>query len=95
VTNLKTERQYLKSRLDREMVSNILTFVGYNINRQYKFKIREEEHTPSASIRSDGYIKDFGDGWGGDLVAFLHEKKGLSLKDAIEYIKNCIGENND
>ena len=90
--NLKQLRAKLKAQLDRDNVEQILSFIGYQITRDHKFKIRDEEKTPSASIRHDGYIKDFGgDGFGGDIVSFLHEIHGETLSDALYFSCDCLG----
>lgn len=90
--DLKILRQQIKDSIDREQTAEILTLSGYEINRQFKFSIREER-TPSASIRNDGLITDFGDDWSGDIVALLHERRGLSLKDATIYVCDHMGIN--
>ena len=88
--DLKQLRAELKQSLDREKVTDILSFIGYEVRRDFKFAIRDEK-TPSASINNDGYIKDFGSGWGGDIIALLHEHHGQTLKDATLYIASCLG----
>ena len=90
--DLKQLRATLKAQTSRENVEQILTFIGYSVTRDHKFKIRDEERTPSVSIRHDGYIKDFGgDGFSGDIVAFLHEVRGQTLPDATKYVADCLG----
>lgn len=91
LVDLKQLRSQIKESLDREKVADILSFIGYTIQRDYKFKLREDEKTPSASIAPDGSIKDFGSGWYGDIVALLHEHHGQTLKDATLYIASCLG----
>ena len=88
--DLKELRRQIKLSLDREKVKAMLEVLGYEVDRDYKFAIREE-NTPSASIRRDGYIKDFGDGWGGDIVAFLHERRNIELKEATIWVARCLG----
>ncbi len=88
--DLKQLRVQLKQSLDREKVADILSFIGYEVRRDFKFAIRDEK-TPSASINNDGYIKDFGSGWGGDIIALLHEHHGQTLKDATLYVASCLG----
>ena len=89
--DLKQLRAEIKSVSDREKTAELLSFIGYEIRRDFKFKIREEERTPSASIDRNGNIKDFGSGWYGDVVALLHEHHGQTLKDATIYIASCLG----
>ncbi len=85
MTDLKILRQMIKDSIDREQTAHILTGLGYEVGRDWKFTLREER-TPSSSIRQDGLITDFGDDWSGDIVALLHEKRSLSLKDATLFV---------
>lgn len=89
--DLKQLRAQLKQELNQEKVIDLLSFIGYEINRNYKFKLRTGEDTPSASISKDGYIKDFGSGWGGDVISLLHEHHGQTLKSATCWVADCIG----
>ncbi len=88
---LKILRQMIKDSMDREKAADVLSFIGYEVRRDFKFKLREDEKTPSASIDRNGNIKDFGSGWYGDIIALLHEHHGQSLKDATIYIASCLG----
>ena len=89
--DLKQLRAQLKQELNQEKVIDILSFIGYSINCDNKFKLRANEDNASASIRKDGYIKDFGNGWGGDIVALLHEHHGQTLKSASLWVADCLG----
>ena len=89
--DLKQLRAEIKSALDREKTAELLSFIGYEVRRDFKFKLREDEKTPSASIDKNGNIKDFGSGWYGDIIALLHEHHGQTLKDASIYIASCLG----
>ena len=80
----------LKPYLNRDAVASIIINCGYNIDRAYKFKIRDER-TPSASIDRDGYIKDFGGTFGGDVFAFLNEIVGYSKAEALQIVKYALG----
>lgn len=47
----------------KDDVKVILEHLGYSVDKNYKFKLRQEENTASASINpKDGRIKDFGSG---------------------------------
>ena len=83
------EVEKIKAGLTRERVADIVSSCGFDVNRQFKFKYREER-TPSASIRQDGYIKDFGGDLATDAIGFIQEAKGLSFKDAINYVRNFV-----
>ena len=52
-----------------------------------------DEKTPSASIAHNGYIKDFGSTFSGDLISFLMEVYSLSFIEAWVYFQNCFGKN--
>ncbi len=80
-----------KQMLDRQSVLAIIIFMGYSINRNGKFRLREEERTPSASVDAQGRITDFGSGWRGDIFALLQEYHGLSFPEACEYVAECLG----
>ncbi len=74
-----------------ERATDLITFIGYEVQRDFKFKLRADEKSASASIRSDGLIKDFGSGWSGDIVALLHEHHNQTLKEATLYVADCLG----
>ncbi len=88
--DFKQLRSIIKDQIEREDVEDILFLSGYEITSGHKFRLRDED-TPSASIRHDGFIKDFGDDWSGDIIALLHEKKGMALGTAVTYVAEQIG----
>jgi len=85
----KQLRNELKQNYTQEGVASALMFLGCEINRNYKFKLRDE-NTPSASISKSGLITDFGTGWSGDIVAVLFEYKNIPLSEASIYIANLM-----
>ena len=87
--NIKAIRNNIKQSLDRDKVRAMLQQLGYEVDNNYMFKLRQER-TPSASIRRDGYIKDFGSGWGGDIVALIHEYHQTPLKEATLWVAQCL-----
>ena len=89
--DLKQIRAQIKESLDRDKVMAMLEALGYRVNRNYMFRLRPDDSTPSASIRGDGYIKDFGSGWGGDIVALIHEYHQTPLKEATVWVAQCLG----
>ena len=90
MTDLKQLRTQIKQSMDKEKTADILNFIGYEVDRNYKLKLRPDEATPSASIRHDGFIKDFGGDFGGDVVALLHEFHGMKLQAATRYVADCL-----
>lgn len=89
--NPNIEIKALVALLDQEVIAYFLRGLGYTIYKNYKFKIRDEK-TPSASIRANGYIKDFGGDFSGNIINFLHHC-GLRLKNSINYLKASLGAN--
>lgn len=87
----KLNVDYIKNRLDREIVASLLSFLGYEIDRSFKFRLRPDERTPSASISRTGQITDFGANWSGDIFDVLQEYHGQSFKSALEWTANCLG----
>ncbi len=85
----KALRQVLKQTYTQQNVAEILNFIGYEIDRNFKFKLREES-TPSTSISKSGLMTDFGSGWSGDIVALLHEYENIPLGQATLYIARLM-----
>ena len=79
----------LKSYLDRDKVVEIMQFIGYEFNRQGFTSLRDER-TPSTSIDKQGYVKDFGTGWRGDIFDLLVSYKGLTTSEALKYVEELL-----
>lgn len=87
----KELRTQIKAHLNRETTARLLSYAGYDVTSTFKLKIREER-TPSASIARDGSIKDFGSGEHfSDVIALLHENRGMPLSDALIWTADCLG----
>lgn len=81
--------------LHKDDTRAILEYLGFKVDRAYKFKMRASEHTASASINpKNGMIKDFGSGWGGDIVSFYQYVKNCSPKQAFKDIATISKELN-
>ncbi len=80
-------------QLSQTLVSAILTFLGFQIDSNFKFKMRDEQNA-SASISSQAYIKDFGGTFSGNILSFIMEVYSLSFIEAWTYFQNCFGKNN-
>ena len=76
--------QEIKSRLTREIVADIVSSCGYDVNRKFMFKYRQSERTPSASISPELLIKDFGGDLSTDVIGFIQEVKAVDFKTAVE-----------
>ncbi|QCD53467.1 hypothetical protein [Campylobacter sp. RM16192] len=85
-----SEYERLKPLINRDVVASIIISCGYCVDRSYKFKIRDER-TPSASIDRNGYVKDFGGSFGGDIFAFLNEVAGYTKQEALQIVKYSLG----
>lgn len=83
------EYERIKPYLNRDVVASIIIASGYAVDRSYKFKIRDER-TPSASINTDGRIKDFGGDFAGDIFDFLEQVKGYSKEQALQAVKYAL-----
>ena len=76
---------------DVEIVKLILKFFGFHIDEYSNmFKMREER-TASASIRSDGFIRDFGSEFSGNIINFVMYIFELEFLIAWKYIQNMFG----
>ncbi len=75
--------------LNGDEVVRLMQFLGYEFDKRGFTSIRNER-TPSARVRKDGLIKDFGSGWSGDIFDLLKEHHGLSFKDAVDYIQKAL-----
>lgn len=83
----------IKLHLNRDVVAQIVESLGYDVDRNYKFKYRQEEKTPSASINNseNPLIKDFGSDLSTDVIGFVEIVNQCSFKDAVSYIGSFIG----
>ncbi len=80
----------IRNSLDLESTIHILLYIGYKIYPGKKIKLREDEKTPSTSIR-DSLIKDFGGDFTGDVIDVLRQYHGMSFEDAVIYVATCLG----
>lgn len=80
----------IKQSLDQSTVSQIVESCGFEVNRNFKFKYRDDERTPSASISKDGYIKDFGSDMAGDAISFVQEVKQVNFKEAVSVVAGFV-----
>lgn len=79
--------------LHKDDTRAILNYLGFAVNSAYKFKMRNDERTPSASIDpKNGRISDFGSGWRGDIIAFYKEINSCTDKEAFTNIKRITQE---
>ena len=69
--------------LHKDDTRAFLEYLGFDVDSHYKFRMREDEHTASASIDpKNGYIKDFGSGFRCDIIAFYKEIKNCDERSA-------------
>lgn len=74
----------------REQMASALISLGYEINRSWQFKLRDEQ-TPSAKINADGRVHDFGSGFHGDLIDVLQEYHNMDFKTAKDEADRLLG----
>ena len=82
----------IKNKLNREVVANIINSLGFSVNRNFKFKYRAEERTPSATINNNTnpLIKDFGSDLSTDAFGFVQEVKQCSFIEAVDYVSKFV-----
>jgi len=68
--NKYSKYQEIKEFVNDKVVVAFLTHLGFDISTNLKFKIREES-TPSCSINYNGFIKDFGSDFAGNIISLL------------------------
>ncbi|OCR99064.1 hypothetical protein A9K75_08615 [Campylobacter fetus subsp. testudinum] len=77
-------------KFDKEQVAQVLQSLGYEVNRSWQFKLRNER-TSSASINpKNGCIKDFGDGFYGSIIDVLKTYHNMSVKEAFQYVEKQL-----
>jgi hypothetical protein len=86
----------IKNRLTRECVADIVQSLGYEVNAKFMFKYRENENTPSASIKQglNPLIKDFGSDLECDAIGFVQQVKQCDFKTAVEYVGSFVNVSN-
>lgn len=80
------ELKELKTGLNQETIGHILNANGFEVDRTFKLKLREER-TPSTSISRNGLIKDFGTDFSSDVFGVLMEYRGMTFPQAIEEVR--------
>lgn len=83
-------KEQIRARYEPQIITDILMNLGYQFNRNKKFKLREEEKTASASVGKSGLINDFG-GFGGDILKILTDYHAMSFIEAMKYTADQIG----
>ena len=81
----------VKLHLDQDSSMHILSYIGYEFTRSKMFKLRPEERTASAHVNKEGFIYDFGSGWGGDMISVLKVYHGYSTIEATKYLADSLG----
>ncbi len=82
----------IKSSLTSETVAEIVNSLGFEVDRNFKFKYRQDERTPSASINNgtNPLIKDFGSDISGDIFYFVQKVNNLNFLESVDYVKRYI-----
>ena len=76
----------------REETAMILIALGYEVDKNFKFKLRADEKTPSASINPrTGKIKDFGSGWDGSAIDLMVDLHGYTKSQAFNFAQDILG----
>jgi hypothetical protein len=83
-------KEQIRARYEPQIVTDILINLGYEFDRNKKFKLRAEEKTASTSVGKNGLINDFG-GYGGDILKILTDYHAMSFIDAMKYTADQMG----
>ena len=81
----------IKSSLTTHCLYEILESLGYELEGN-KFKLRDDERTPSCTIFNDCKMKDFGGDFNGDIFDLLTSYHDMSFKDSLNYVNNFLKE---
>lgn len=79
----------LKGHIDRDVAKGALESLSHKF-KGYQFSLRDESR-PSASIRRDGLIKDFGGDFTGDIFDLLQTYHDMDFKESKAYVMNYMG----
>lgn len=82
--------QDIKQELNMEIMTDIIDSLGYEVVGN-KFRLREDERTPSATIYKDGGIYDFGSG-GISIFDLVMMKKAIDFRESLQYVSKFIKE---
>ena len=82
-------KEQIRARYCQEIITDILMNLGYDFDKNKKFKLRKEEKTASSSVNKNGLINDFG-GSGGDIIKILTDYHAMSFIDAMKYVADYM-----
>lgn len=82
----------VKNIIDNEVTSAFITHLGFSVDQNNKFKLRNET-TASCSISHNGYIKDFGGEFAGGIIDFIMHVYKIDFKMSWYYLRACFGQN--
>lgn len=85
--DIKQLRDEVKTHLNNKTVAEILSYIGYEITRDYRF-----QDNKSFYIFKNGYIKDFGGTkFAGDIFDFIIKEKNIKFPQALKFVADCLG----
>ena len=90
-THTYVKYKELSKYLTQEVVAALVMFLGYELEGTYKFKIRDEK-TASTSINYNGFIKDFGGDFAGNVIQLIMLLSQTSFTESWKYFQNCFGK---
>lgn len=89
--DIKKLRKDIQHLLTRDFVATLISMLGYKIyGNNMMFKLRADERTPSAQIKANGRIVDYGSGFNGDIISVMHSYHNVSLVDATLKVANLL-----
>jgi hypothetical protein len=91
----KIDLRLVSYRVFNDLIGNLYprgsVIPGYNISNPF---LSHQQKTPSFNVfkAKDGTLiyKDFATGDKGNCISFIQKLRGITIKEAIKYIKNVI-----
>jgi len=81
----------VKSRLNKEIVSDIVQALGFDFDRNGAFKLHDEKTASSRIDPRTLNIKDFGGDFSGDIIALVQHQNQTDFIQALNYIAPFVG----
>lgn len=81
----------IKPYLNSEITVFILKYCNFEFNSQGYFKLRPSERTASCSILDNGFIKDFGSDFKGDIFKVIETFYDIGFKESLCFVADSLG----
>jgi len=84
-TSIREVREHIDGSLSKTMLEDL----GYEF-RGMKFRLREDDRSPSVMVYPSGYIIDYGGDFQGDILDVLHKYHGMDFSKSLDYVGTYI-----